>query len=153
MKTRTITITVNGRRTEHEVEPRTGLGDHLRDRLGLTGTHLACETGECGSCTVLLDGEPVRSCLMLAVQADGRQVDTAEGNAGVPAVERFIAAAVAQNGFQCGYCASGVAVAVRYYSSRADTVTADDVLAGHLCRCTGYVKLRRAVDEALAARS
>ena len=147
-------MTVNGERCARDVAGRTSLADLLRDELHLTGTHLGCEHGVCGCCTVLLDGEPVRSCLILAAQAGGRRVTTIEG-AGRPdgelgAVQEAFCQAHA---LQCGYCTPGMVLAAQALlaanpaPARADI---DEALGGNICRCTGYVQIREAVE--LAAR-
>jgi len=149
-----IEVTVNGERRACEVAGRTSLADLLRDELHLTGTHLGCEHGVCGCCTVLLDGEPVRSCIILAAQADGHSVTTIEGAAPLggglsPVQEAFCQA----HALQCGYCTPGMVLAVQALldanptPSRADI---DEALGGNICRCTGYVQIREAVE--LAAR-
>ncbi|HXG49997.1 MAG TPA: (2Fe-2S)-binding protein [candidate division Zixibacteria bacterium] len=152
---RTIEIVANGRRYREAVEPRLSLADFLRDRLGLTGTHLGCEQGVCGSCTVLLDGKTVRSCLVLAVQADGRSVTTVEGLAGGPEdpgglhpVQRAFLEAAA---FQCGYCTPGFLLTVDELLRENPAPSEEEIrerLSGNLCRCTGYQHI---VDAALRA--
>ena len=153
-----IACTINGGLVERAVEPCMSLADWLRDDLELTGTHLACEQGVCGSCTVLVDGDPVRSCLMLAVQADAREVRTIEGVA--PSVDelhplqRHLVDAL---GFQCGFCASGFVMSILGLVDDLPPVPqADDVrelLAGNLCRCTGYSSIVDAVLGFLRERS
>ena len=150
-----VTLTVNGQRRRARVEPRRTLADLLRQELGLTGTHLACEHGVCGSCTVLVDGEAVRSCLMFGVQADGTEVTTVEGLAGdepgsLGPVQR---AFWETHGLQCGFCTPGFVVSVTAFLR--DCPDPDDeqiraALSGNLCRCTGYQGIVRAVR--LAAR-
>jgi carbon-monoxide dehydrogenase small subunit len=151
-----VLLTVNGEPSVLELEPRQLLSETLRDNLGLTGTHLGCEHGVCGSCTVLLDGDPVRSCLTLAVQAQGAEITTIEG-LGSPTdlhpVQRAFYDAIS---FQCGFCTPGfVMTAVAYLRERSEAgegvPTDEDVrsaLAGNLCRCTGYQSI---VDGVLAA--
>jgi aerobic carbon-monoxide dehydrogenase small subunit len=127
-----LALRVNGEPWLGEVEPRLTLADLLRDRLGLTGTHLGCEHGVCGACTVLLEGEPVRSCLALAVQADGLPVTTVEG---LPAT------LLPESVFQCGFCRGGFTVSAAALlgdGRRRDRGELRDLLAGHICRCTGY---------------
>ena len=151
---RAIRVEVNGRAHEREVEPRLLLSDFLRQDLGLTGTHVGCEHGVCGVCTVLLDDEPVRSCLMLAVQADGHAVRTVESLAGAegalhPLQEAFRDA----HALQCGFCTPGVLMSlVAFLRERPDPSEAEarQALAGNLCRCTGYQHIVDAV--LLAAR-
>jgi aerobic-type carbon monoxide dehydrogenase small subunit (CoxS/CutS family) len=147
--TRRVAFTVNGVAREVEVEPRVLLSDVLRHSLGLTGVHVGCEQGSCGACTVLFDGEPVRSCLMLAPQAQGAQIETIEaiGAAGPHPVQR---AMHRLHGLQCGFCTPGIVMslvgAMRAGLSAEDAVR--EVLEGHLCRCTGYVNIRAAVHAA-----
>jgi carbon-monoxide dehydrogenase small subunit len=152
-----IAVEVNGRRHERAVEPRLLLSDFLRHELGLTGTHVGCEHGVCGVCTVLLDGEPVRSCLMLAVQADGRRVETVESLAGAdgalhPLQEAFRDA----HGLQCGFCTPGILMTMVAFLAEHPEPTEGEVrlaLAGNLCRCTGYQHIVDAVLLAAARRS
>ncbi|MEZ5226425.1 MAG: (2Fe-2S)-binding protein [Acidimicrobiales bacterium] len=149
-----VTIEVNGRRRTTLVEPRHTLGDVLREQLGLTGTHLGCEHGVCGACTVLLDGEPVRSCLVFAMQLDGAAITTIEGLADSdgtlhPVQEAFTAC----HGLQCGFCTPGfVLTAVHLLQQRPnpDRATIRHELSGNLCRCTGYIGIVDAVE--LAAK-
>ena len=149
---RTIQVSVNGHVHVREVETRLTLGDFLRQELGLTGTHFGCEHGVCGACTVLLDGRSVRSCLMLAVQVDGREVSTIEGLA--PDEENLhpLQAAFWQHhGLQCGFCTPGILMTLVEFLEETPDPTADDVreaLSGNLCRCTGYQSI---VEAALAA--
>lgn len=143
-----IELALNGERRVDEVEPRTLLSDHLREGCGLTGTHVGCEHGVCGACTVLVDGEAVRSCLMLAVQADGAAVETVESLAG-DRLDALQAAFQQHHGLQCGFCTPGILMAVtgaRRRGAELDQV-ATDVLGGHLCRCTGYAGIRDAVRQ------
>jgi aerobic-type carbon monoxide dehydrogenase small subunit (CoxS/CutS family) len=145
-----VGITVNGRRESAAVTPRTTLADVLRHGLGLTGTHLGCEHGVCGACTVLLDGRPVRSCLTLAVQADGRDVRTVEGLAGPggemhPLQERYWR----HQALQCGFCTPGflmAAVAAVEEDPGADRAEIRERLSGNVCRCTGYQAIVDAVE-------
>ena len=144
-------ITVNGGSHEVDVEARVTLADFLRDRLGLTGTHLGCEHGVCGACTVLLDGEAVRSCLLFAVQADGHAVTTVEGLAG-PGGERspLQAAFERHRAFQCGFCTPGFLVSAQALLDQGvafDRESLPALLAGNLCRCTGYQPIVDAVLE------
>ena len=136
-----ISLTVNGTTRQLQVPDRLSLADLLRDRLRLTGTHLGCEHGVCGACTVLLDGRPVRSCLTLAVACDGREVTTVEGLSG-PAVDALRDAFRAEHGLQCGFCTPGMLVTGVDVLQRVPDVSKERVrteLAGNLCRCTGYV--------------
>jgi len=144
-----ITVTVNGAvRTAH-VEPRTSLAEVIRHEFRLTGTHVACEQGVCGACTVLLDGAPVRACLMLAVQADGAQIETVEGLAEPSGrLAALQTAVMEEHGLQCGFCTPGILMSLTFADRAdlsADQVT-DDVMLGHLCRCTGYAGIRAAIE-------
>ena len=150
--TREITVTVNGVPRTHAVPVRLSLADFLRHELGLTGTHLGCEHGVCGACTVLVDARTARSCLMLAVQADGRSVQTVESLAGGDGSLHPLQAAFHEHhALQCGYCTPGMLMTLVEFL--ADTPAPDEhavreALAGNLCRCTGYQAI---VDAALAA--
>lgn len=145
-----IALTLNGEPRACAAEARTSLADLLRDGLGLTGTHLGCEHGVCGACTVLLDGEPVRSCIVLAAQADGCAVTTIEGVAGPdgrlsPVQEAFCQA----HALQCGYCTPGMILAAQALldaNPRPAREDIDEALGGNICRCTGYVQIREAVE-------
>jgi aerobic carbon-monoxide dehydrogenase small subunit len=148
-----IDLTVNGKLCRADVEPRTTLLDCLRDSLGLTGTHVGCEHGICGACTVLLDGVPVRSCLMFAVQADGYAITTIEGVAPAPGELSVIQDAFCEtHGMQCGYCTPAMILTAQALlannpaPTRADIV---DAISGNICRCTGYAQIVEAI--ALAA--
>ena len=136
-----VAVTVNGRRYREEVEPRLLLSDFLRGRLGLTGTHVGCEHGVCGACTVLLDGAAVRSCLLLAVQADGAELTTVEGLAREGELHPLQQAFRQQHALQCGFCTPGILIAAAELLERTPAPTRaeiEDLLSGHLCRCTGY---------------
>ena len=139
-----INITVNGVAYQAHVDPRLNLADFLREHLRLTGTHIGCEHGVCGACTVLFDGSTVRSCLMFAVQADGHSITTIEGVAAPDGMLHPIQTALsAHHGLQCGYCTPGVVMTLLELQRDRDgaTVSEDEVrhaLAGNLCRCTGY---------------
>jgi aerobic-type carbon monoxide dehydrogenase small subunit (CoxS/CutS family) len=152
---RTLSVTVDGSRHRLVVESRTLLSDALRHDLGLTGTHVGCEQGACGACTVVVDGRPVRSCLMLAVQADGSEVDTVAGVAPPGALHAVQEALHRRHGLQCGFCTPGIVVSLVAALDAGATVedAIDEVLGGHLCRCTGYVNIRAAVVEAWAAQA
>src|SRR5689334_1921889 len=146
----TVRLEVNGRAHEAEAEPRMLLTDFLRHRLGLTGTHVGCEHGVCGACTVRLDGVAVRSCLLLAVQVDGHEVQTVEGLAGGGELTALQAAFHEHHALQCGFCTPGILLAAadllgRGRPSRAEIV---DMLSGHLCRCTGYTPIVDAIEQA-----
>jgi carbon-monoxide dehydrogenase small subunit len=145
-------MTVNGRAVTHTVEPRLTLADFLRERCRLTGTHLGCEHGVCGACTVLLDGDAVRSCLVFAVQAEGAAVTTVEGLAGPGGELSPVQAAFRDaHGLQCGFCTPGFVVSVTAFLAENPAPTDDEVreaLSGNLCRCTGYQGILRAVRQA-----
>jgi carbon-monoxide dehydrogenase small subunit len=146
-----ISVRVNGRVLESDVESRTSLADHLRHGLGLTGTHVGCEHGVCGACTVLVDGVTSRSCLMLAVQADGADVTTVEGVANGPDLHPIQQALWQKHGLQCGFCTPGVVMSlVELLRDIPDPGEEQirDVLSGHLCRCTGYQNIVAAALEA-----
>jgi aerobic-type carbon monoxide dehydrogenase small subunit (CoxS/CutS family) len=150
-----INITVNGVAYQANVESRLNLADFLREHLKLTGTHIGCEHGVCGACTVLFDGSTVRSCLMFAVQADGHSITTIEGVAAPDGMLHPIQAALsAHHGLQCGYCTPGVVMTLLELQRDRDgaTVSEDEVrhaLAGNLCRCTGYQGITDAALDAL----
>ena len=147
-----IGVDVNGRRREADVEPRTLLSDFLRHDLGLTGTHVGCEHGVCGACTVQVDGEPVRSCLMFAVQADGRAVRTVEALAADDgALHPLQRAFHDQHALQCGFCTPGFLMSLEPLVRDRPDASEEEVreaLAGSLCRCTGYEGIVRAVRQA-----
>ena len=148
---RTVRVVVNGSRHEREVEARTSLADFLREDLDLTGTHVGCEHGVCGACTVLLDGDPIRSCLMLAVQADGASVTTIEGLAEGDGLHPLQEAFWASHGLQCGYCTPGILLTAHAFLPEHPTPTRNEIremLAGNLCRCTGYQFVVEAVYRA-----
>jgi len=144
-----IELSVNGKRYRRQVEPRLLLSDCLRQELDLTGTHVGCEHGVCGACTVLLDGEPVRSCLLLAVQADGHEITTVEGLAPSadslhPLQEAFWEA----HGLQCGFCTAGILMTLVPFLERCPDPSEEEIrlaLSGNLCRCTGYQHIVDAV--------
>jgi len=150
MSTLEITVSVNGNSYTETVEPRVTLVDFLRDKLALTGTHIGCEHGVCGACSVLLDGVPIRSCLMLAVQADGREVTTVEGltqEDGTPGIlqDAFRDA----HAMQCGYCIPGMLIASEALLRDNPDPTLDDIreaIGGNICRCTGYVQIIEAIQ-------
>lgn len=136
-----ITLTVNGQLREGSVEGRVTLADFLRERLGLTGTHLGCEHGVCGACTVLLDGEPARSCLVLAVQAQDKEVTTVEGLSGSEPLSALQRAMRDNFSFQCGFCTPGFLIQAWALLKENPRPTEEEVrhaLSGNLCRCTGY---------------
>jgi carbon-monoxide dehydrogenase small subunit len=144
-----VTLTVNGEPHRVDVEPRTSLADLLRDHLDLTGTNLGCEHGVCGTCTVLLDGTPVRSCLLLAVQCTGRAVRTVEGLADGDTPHPLQRAFAAEHALQCGFCTPGFLMLLAGTLDAEPDLDRDDrrldeVLSSNLCRCTGYAGIRRA---------
>jgi len=146
-----VAITVNGVRREADVEPRTLLVDFIRDNVGLTGTKIACDTSQCGSCTVHLDGTPVKSCTVLAVQADGAEVTTIEGLASNGDLHVVQEAFREKHGLQCGFCTPGMIMTVVDLLERNPDPTSDDIrhaIEGNLCRCTGYENIVQAVHEA-----
>jgi carbon-monoxide dehydrogenase small subunit len=141
-------ITVNGGQRPVDVEPRVTLADYLRDRLRLTGTHLGCEHGVCGACTVLLDGEAIRSCLVFAVQADGHEVRTVEGMASSGVASPLQQAFERRRAFQCGFCTPGfLATGQALIDSGRSLTQANlpELLAGNICRCTGYAPIIDAI--------
>jgi carbon-monoxide dehydrogenase small subunit len=144
-----VAVTVNGAPTEHEVEARTLLVQYLRDVVGLTGTNIGCDTTSCGACTVLLDGESVKSCTVLAAQVDGRAVTTIEGLAASDGTLHPMQEAFREHhGLQCGYCTPGMVMAAVSLASEHGSLTESEVregLEGNLCRCTGYHNIVRAV--------
>jgi carbon-monoxide dehydrogenase small subunit len=149
-----VVIEVNGRRREARVPARLSLVDWLRDELRLTGTHVGCEHGICGACSVMLDGEPVRACLMYAVQANGHRVTTVEGLAKPDGSMSVLQDAFCEtHGLQCGYCTPGMLIAAQDLLNRNPDPTEErirDAIGGNLCRCTGYQQIVEAVE--LAAK-
>ena len=146
-----ITLSVNGQLRESEVEPRCLLVHHLRDDLGLTGTNVGCDTSSCGACTVLLDGESVKSCTILAVQADGHEVTTIEGLAAGDGLHPVQQAFHTEHGLQCGFCTPGMVMASVSLLAENPSPSEQEVrigLEGNLCRCTGYHNIVRAVMSA-----
>jgi carbon-monoxide dehydrogenase small subunit len=157
--TRSLRLTVNGTPYEAAVEPRTTLVDLLRGQLGLTGTHVGCEHGVCGACTVLLDGQAVRSCIMLALQADGASIMTVEGLARGGELHPIQQAFIEGHGLQCGFCTPGFLMSVYELLERNPEPDGDeimDALGGEICRCTGYqsilASVHLAIDKLRAAR-
>jgi aerobic-type carbon monoxide dehydrogenase small subunit (CoxS/CutS family) len=151
---RPVRLTVNGRDHEVTVEPRLSLADCLREMLDLTGTHVGCEHGVCGACTVLLDGEPVRACLMLAVQAGGHSITTVEGLAPEEGLTPLQQAFQDKHGLQCGYCTPGILLTTHAFLRDNPHPTPEEIremLAGNLCRCTGYHFIVEAVEAAARA--
>jgi carbon-monoxide dehydrogenase small subunit len=153
MSTHTITVTVNGVPRTQEVEARLTLADLLRERFDLTATHLGCEHGVCGACTVIVDGHAARSCTTLAVQADGAEIRTLEGVAAEDGELHPVQRAFwEKHGMQCGFCTPGIVMSLVELLEREPDPSSEaiaEVLGGHLCRCTGYVKIREAAEEAV----
>jgi carbon-monoxide dehydrogenase small subunit len=148
-----ISVTINGKTYHNDVEPRTLLVQYLREHLGLTGTHIGCDTSQCGACVVLVDGASVKSCTMLAVQADGAEVKTIEGLAEHGHLHPLQEGFWECHGLQCGFCTPGVIMAAYELLQQNPNPTDDDVrhgLEGNLCRCTGYHNIVRAVQYAAA---
>jgi aerobic-type carbon monoxide dehydrogenase small subunit (CoxS/CutS family) len=146
-----IAVTVNGVQHERRVEPRLLLSDFIRHELKLYGTHVGCEHGVCGACTVLLDGRPARSCLTLAVQADGARIETVESLADGASLHPLQQAFHEHFGLQCGFCTPGILMSAKFFLELNPAPTEEQIraeLAGHLCRCTGYAPI---VDSILAA--
>jgi carbon-monoxide dehydrogenase small subunit len=152
-----VTMTVNGRSRTVRVEPRKTLSDTLREDLRLTGTHVGCEHGVCGACTVLVDGEAVRSCLMFAVQADGADITTVEGlSPGGDQLSPVQAAFKECHGLQCGFCTPGFVISATAFLAEHPDPSEDEIregLSGNLCRCTGYQGIVRAVQMAAGKES
>jgi carbon-monoxide dehydrogenase small subunit len=143
-----VTILLNGQEKTAEVKPNLTLLELLRDELGYTGTKVGCETGDCGACTVLIDGEPVNSCLVLAVETDGRAITTIEGLEHEGKLDDVQEAFIRHNAVQCGYCTPGMILAGRALLDRNPSPTEEDVreaVSGNLCRCTGYVNIVKAI--------
>jgi carbon-monoxide dehydrogenase small subunit len=144
----TVAVTVNGERYEREVEARKLLVHFIRDDLDLTGTHVGCDTGNCGACTVLVDGQAVKSCMLLAVQADGAEITTVEGLAGDGELTPLQRAFSEHHALQCGYCTPGMLLSATYLLSRNPQPTGDEIrrgIQGNICRCTGYVNIVKAI--------
>ena len=151
-----ISLSVNGVTREHEVEPRLLLVHYLRDVLNLTGTHIGCETSLCGACTVLIDGQAVKSCTMLAVQADGATITTIEGLAKNGELHPVQEGFWEKHGLQCGYCTPGMIIAAAQVIDRNPAPSKDEIrhgLEGNLCRCTGYQHIVEAVEYAATKMS
>ena len=150
-----ITLTVNDVRYERQVEPRRLLSDFLRDDLRLTGTHVGCEHGVCGACTVLVDGDSIRSCLTFAVQCDEASVRTVEGLGEIGALDPLQESFRKHHALQCGFCTPGMLMTAMDLLAKYPLATDAEIregLSGNICRCTGYVNIVRAVREAAAAR-
>jgi carbon-monoxide dehydrogenase small subunit len=148
MSARDITVTVNGAACRASVEPRLLLTDFLRGELGLTGTHVGCEHGVCGACTVLIDGDSVRSCLMFAVQADGRSVETVESLGRIGGMSDLQQSFHEHHALQCGFCTPGILITATDLMKKYPLASDDDIregLSGNLCRCTGYEHIVKAI--------
>lgn len=149
-----VAFTVNGESVELLVEPRRLLSDVLREDLRLMGTHVGCEHGVCGACTILLDGRPMRACLLFAVQAAGRVITTIEGVAPDGRLSPLQQALHEEHGLQCGFCTPGIVLTMQAYlrdNPAPDEAAIREALSGNLCRCTGYQNIVRAVQKAIAA--
>ena len=147
-----VTLTVNGTQVSRRVQARTHLVDFLREELGLTGSHVACEHGVCGACTLRVNGEIVRGCLMLAVQADGCRVDTVEGLSDSKELAKLQKAFHERNALQCGFCTPGMLMAALDLSKRNSKVSREEIrlhISGNYCRCTGYQAIVDAIDEVI----
>ena len=154
-QTQTIRFTLNGQSMERDVQARTHLVDFLRDGAELKGSHLGCEHGVCGACTVQLDGQIVRGCLVLAVQADGRSVNTVEGLTSSGALAQLQAAFIKRNALQCGFCTSGMLLAAHELVEQQPNANRAEVrewISGNYCRCTGYQAIVDAICDVLAER-
>jgi aerobic carbon-monoxide dehydrogenase small subunit len=148
-----ITLSINGQKYPIRVEPRRTLVDAIREDCGQTGTHIGCEHGVCGSCTILVDGEPMRSCLMFAVQAQGKELRTVEGLAKGEELHPIQRAFIENHGLQCGFCTPGFLMLATGVLEREPDISDDDlldVLSSNLCRCTGYQNIIKAVRAAAA---
>ena len=151
MITQHISVTVNGETHEVDVEPRRLLVHLLRDDLGLTGTHIGCDTSNCGACTVHVDGDSAKSCTMLAVQADGRQITTIEGMATEPTLHPLQQAFWDQHGLQCGFCTPGMIMQAAWLLAQNANPSEEQIregISGNLCRCTGYVNIVKSIQQA-----
>jgi len=153
---RSIKVTVNSEVHEHDVEPRLLLSDFLRSTLGLTGTHVGCEHGVCGACTVMVDGDSVRSCLMFAVQADGCRIETVEGLGAIDSLNRLQQSFHEHHALQCGFCTPGMLVTATDLMKKYPLATDEEIrkgLSGNLCRCTGYQHIVQAVRAVVGKES
>ncbi|GKX33813.1 MAG: hypothetical protein MnENMB40S_14310 [Rhizobiaceae bacterium MnEN-MB40S] len=152
----TLSLTVNGRQVNTEIDPRVNLADFLRDRLSLKGTHLGCEHGACGACTVLMDGMPIRSCITMAASCEGVEITTVEGYDDDPLMARLREAFREEHALQCGYCTPGMLATAYDIVSRMDRADENEIraeLAGCVCRCTGYRGIVRAIERCIAEKS
>ena len=150
-----VTVTVNGQERSADVEPRLLLVDLIRTELRLTGTHIGCDTSSCGACTVLLDGEPIKSCTALAVQADGRELTTVEGLASGATLHPVQTGFHEEHGLQCGFCTPGMMLVGRALLDSNPDPSEDQIrwaISGNICRCTGYMNIVKAVQHAAKAR-
>jgi carbon-monoxide dehydrogenase small subunit len=155
-QTMEISITVNGEARTADVEPRVLLAHVIREEFGLTGTHVGCDTTSCGACTVLMDGEPIKSCTMFGVQADGRAVTTVEGLAGAGGLDPIQAAFQEEHGLQCGFCTPGMMLVAAALLERNPDPSEDDIrwaISGNICRCTGYMNIVKAIQVAATAKA
>lgn len=149
---REITVTVNGEQHEHEIPPRRLLSDFIREDIGLTGTHVGCEHGACGMCTVLMDGETVRSCLLFAVQADGLAIETVENLGSIEDLHPLQQAFHENHGLQCGFCTPGMLLTAKELLAEnpdPDRAEIKEVMSSNLCRCTGYEPIMESVEAAV----
>jgi carbon-monoxide dehydrogenase small subunit len=146
-----VEVTVNGGTYQREVEPRTLLVEFIREELGLTGTHIGCDTSYCGACTVLMDGRPVKSCTLLAVQADGSEISTVEGLESDEGLHPLQTAFSEHHGLQCGYCTPGMLMSSKHLLDENPDPSREEIkkcIAGNVCRCTGYLNIITAVEDA-----
>ncbi len=151
MATQSITVTVNGEAKSGEVEQRLLLVHFIRDNLGLTGTHIGCDTTHCGACTVLLDGVAVKSCTVFAVQADGCEVSTIEGMEQDGSLHPLQEGFMEEHGLQCGFCTPGMIMSTKHLLDKNPNPSEEEIrwgISGNLCRCTGYVNIVKAVEHA-----
>ncbi len=151
-----VTVTINGQQRSADVEARLLLVDFIRSTLGLTGTHIGCDTSSCGACTVLLDGEPIKSCTALAVQADGREITTVEGMASGAELHPVQVGFHEEHGLQCGFCTPGMMLVAAALLERNPEPSERDIrwaISGNVCRCTGYVNIVKAVQHAARLRA
>jgi carbon-monoxide dehydrogenase small subunit len=151
-----ISITVNGEARTADVEPRMLLAHLIREGFGLTGTHVGCDTTSCGACTILLDGEPVKSCTMFGVQADGHDLTTVEGLAGADGLNPIQTAFREEHGLQCGFCTPGMMLVGAALLERDPEPSEDDIrwaISGNICRCTGYMNIVKAIQAAAKANA
>lgn len=156
MTEHSVTFTLNGEPREARVDPRIHLGDFLRHSLGLTGTHLGCEHGVCGACTVIVNGAPVRSCLMLAIQIDGTVVETVESLGKLGALSPLQQAFATNHGLQCGFCTPGMLMTLEAYLRTTPAPTEQEVriaISGNICRCTGYEGIVQAALDTASAKA